>query len=246
MSEPKRRIVSLYWDNIDPKMVAAQARVFRHLGYEIEQTCRTGLEHGVFLDEVMAGLGEDDLLLTVDIDCFPTNAAIVERAFAAAASGGLLGCSQVANHIDPTRIFTAPMFLALSRRTWDRLGRPSFRADAEGDVAQRVHDVAVAQGLKVEHLAPWACVIPKWNMAGVILFGIGTFYRGGVFHLYESRVQSPYAFILHTVADDVVAGRETDVLALTRRAMTLYPFEPLITKWRKLSRPARRRPRVDA
>ncbi|HQT47568.1 MAG TPA: hypothetical protein PLY97_10140 [Acidocella sp.] len=226
----KRHIVALHWDNIDPRMVATQAEVFRHLGYTITQTCLNKLSHGVFLDRTLAEMGEDDLVLCMDIDCFPTNREIVEHAFDVAEAGGLIGCAQVSMHIDPMRIFTAPCFLALSRRTWDGLGRPSFRPDAKGDVGQGVHDAALAAGVKVEYIRPWACALPKWNLANHMFYGIGTFYRGGVFHLYESR-NSPYAFLFYAVAEDVLAGRETDILALCRKTMKLYAFERPITKW---------------
>ena len=229
-SPAHRRIVTLYWENIDRRMVRTQADVFRHLGYDIEQTCETGLNHGIFLDRIMAGLKDDDIMLCVDIDCFPTNSAIVEQAFAAAGAGRLIGCSQVSAHIDPNRIFTAPMFLAISKRLWLRLGCPSFCATQTGDIAQTVHDRAAAAGVGIDYLAPWACLIPKWSLAGQALYGVGTFYRGGIFHLFESRT-SPFTFAFYAVAEDVLAGRETDVLALAQRAMRLYPLAGLLTRW---------------
>jgi hypothetical protein len=227
--------VALYWDNIDPKLVTAQAKVFGKFGYQIEQICKTGLQHGDFLDGIMAELTEDETVLCMDIDCFPTNREIVERAFLAAENGGLLGCAQVASHVDPLRIYTAPAFLALSARTWRALGRPSFKAHANGDVGQTVHDVAVAAGVRVEYLYPWACVIPKWTLADQALFGSGTFFQGGVFHLFESRA-SLYAFVAHQVADDVLAGRDTDVIALCQRAMRRQPFEPMFARWTKFKK----------
>ena len=35
------RIVSLYWDNIDPRVVKAQSEVFAHFGFIIDQRERT-------------------------------------------------------------------------------------------------------------------------------------------------------------------------------------------------------------
>ena len=96
------RIVSMYWDNIDRRVVDAQRRVFEHFGFSIDQQERTGWGHGAFLDEYMAGLGEDDVVLLMDIDCFPLNREIVDKAFAAAREGRLFGCAQSSNHIDPT------------------------------------------------------------------------------------------------------------------------------------------------
>ena len=50
------RIVALYWDNIDPRIVAAQREVFAHFGYAVDQRERTGVGHGDFLDAYMAEL----------------------------------------------------------------------------------------------------------------------------------------------------------------------------------------------
>lgn len=235
MISSNRRIVTLYWENIAPRLVKTQAQVFAHLGYKIDQICKTGADHGDFLDGIIAELGEDDTLLCVDIDCFPTNAAVVEHAFAFAEAGGLIGCSQVTAHIDPDRIFTAPMFLCLTKRLWRQLGSPSFHGSATADVAQNLHDIAVKSGVKIEYLDPYACVIPKWNLAGKALFGVGTFYRGGVFHLYESR-KSPYTFVLYAVAEDILANRQTDILALCHRAMRIYPFDRMLTRLNRIFR----------
>ncbi|MDE8346150.1 MAG: hypothetical protein POH28_08285 [Acidocella sp.] len=175
----KRHNVALHWDNIDPRMVYTQAEVFRHLGYVITQTCQNGLSHGAFLDRTFATMSEDDLVRCMDIDCLPTNSDIVEHAFAVAEAGGLIGCAQVSMHIDPMRIFTAPCFLALSRRSWDALGRPSFCPDTRGDVGQVVHDAALAAGIEVEYIRPWVCALPKWNLADQTFLVLAHFTRVG-------------------------------------------------------------------
>ena len=72
------RIVSLYWDNIDPRVVEAQREVFAHFGLSIDQRERTGTNHGDFLDAFMAEIAEDDVALLMDIDCFPLNRDIVD------------------------------------------------------------------------------------------------------------------------------------------------------------------------
>ncbi|MDE3174643.1 MAG: hypothetical protein KGM15_00850 [Pseudomonadota bacterium] len=212
------RIVALYWDNIDPRIVKAQAEVFAHFGYAIDQRERTGLNHGDFLDAYMAELGADDVALLMDIDCFPLNREIVERAFAAARAGGIFGCAQSAGHIDPDRLYVAPMFMAIAKRTWEALGRPSFKPDAQNDVAQRLNDAARERGVTIEMLNPFGAVVPKWRLGDVGFYGVGTFYRGGVFHLFESR-WTPFAFLLFEVADAVLHDRPIDHAALMARAL---------------------------
>jgi len=229
------RIVSPYWDNIDPRVVRAQRDVFAHFGLAIDQRERTGIDHGDFLDGYLAEIGEDDVALLMDIDCFPLNREIVDRAFAAARAGRIFGCAQSTNHIDPDRVFVAPMFMAIARRTWNALGRPSFRPDARNDVAQRLNEIAVAAGILVERLDPWGCIVPKWRLADIGLYGIGTFYRGGVFHLFESR-WTPFGFILFDVAEAVVNDRPIDYLALMQKAAPQrgnQRWARRFTRWRK-------------
>ncbi len=235
LAEFKFRIVTLYWGNISPKLVDAQARVFKHLGLPIEQHLQTGLEHGVFLQGVIDSLADDEIMLCVDIDCFPTTIDIVLHALEVARSGGLIGTAQVSEHIDKARMFTSPVFMAISKALWLSLGRPSFLADKTGDVAQHVHDAALKAGTKIEYLMPFASLVPRWSLPDQTPYGTGTFYRGGIFHLYESRV-SPYSFALFAVAEDVIAGRKTDIVALSRRVMARYPVSFLLTKWNRAKR----------
>jgi hypothetical protein len=229
------RIVSLYWDNIDPRVVKAQREVFAHFGLSIDQRERTKTDHGDFLDGFMAEIGEDDVALLVDVDCFPLNREIVDRAFAAARAGRTFGCAQSSGHVDSDRAYVAPMFMAISRRTWDKIGRPSFRPDASHDVAQRVNEVATAAGVEVEMLYPWGCIVPKWRLGEIALYGIGTFYRGGVFHLFESR-KTPFSYILYDVAEAVLNDRPVDYVDLMNKAMPLRGSERWarrFTRWRK-------------
>jgi hypothetical protein len=229
------RIVSLYWDNIDPRLIRTQRDVFAHFGFDIDQRERTGTNHGDFLDGYMTEIAEDDIALLMDIDCFPLNRGIVDRAFAAARAGRIFGCAQSTSHVDPDRLFVAPTFMAISRRTWDGLGRPSFRPDATNDVAQRLNELATAAGVDTEMLYPWGCIVPKWRLAEIALYGIGTFYRGGVFHLFESR-KTPFSFILYDVAAAVLNDRPVDYLALMEKALPQrgnQRWARRLTRWRK-------------
>jgi hypothetical protein len=229
------RIVSLYWDNIDPRLIRTQRDVFAHFGFDIDQRERTGTNHGDFLDAFMAEIAEDDVALLMDIDCFPLNLEIVDRAFAAARAGRIFGCAQSTSHVDPDRLFVAPTFMAISRRTWDGLGRPSFRPDATNDVAQRLNELATAAGIDTEMLYPWGCIVPKWRLGEIALYGIGTFYLGGVFHLFESR-KTPFSFILYDVAEAVLNDRPVDYLDLMEKALPQrgnQRWARRLTRWRK-------------
>ena len=77
--------------------------------------------------------------------------------------------------------------------------------------------------------------MPNWRLGDVGLYGVGTFYRGGVFHLFESR-STPFAFILFDVAEAVLADREIDYSALMKRALNTrgdQKWARRFARWRK-------------
>lgn len=213
-----RRIVSMYWNNIDPAVIEGQRRVFAKLGHPIAQIDATGMAHGVWIDGVLAGAQPDDVFLFVDIDAFPLSAAVIERAFAAAEAGRVFGVAQTANHLsDPNFLYAGPAFMCLSRRCWETIGRPSATVDATHDVAMRIGKAAVAHGVAMELLYPNFAVIPRWRLGGKGVTGYGTFYgEGSVFHLFEARRTNRAGLrqIFDHVVARVVAGEEIDYVAL--------------------------------
>ncbi|MGE0743862.1 MAG: hypothetical protein AB7K86_01390 [Rhodospirillales bacterium] len=213
-----RHIRTMFWDNVDARMVAAQAAAVAALGGALRQDRATGTPHAAWLDRTLADLGPDDTVLLLDIDCLPLDRAVIERAFAVAEAGGVFGVAQVANHLDASLIYAAPSFLAVARRTWDALGRPPFAADAQYDVGARLTAAARAAGVAVELLYPTFTLVPRWHLGGRGCYGIGTFYEGSVFHLFQSRHAAAYAEAFDTVARCVADGRPIDYLALHARA----------------------------
>ncbi len=213
-----RRIVSMHWNNIDPTVVAGQRRVFKKLGYEVAQIDATGTAHGAWIDSVLAAAQPDDVLLFVDIDAFPLNKAVVERAFAAAEAGMIFGAAQTANHL-PERdlIYAGPAFTCISRRCWETIGKPSATVDATNDVGMRIGREAIAHGVTMELLFPNFVAIPRWRLGGKGVAGYGTFYgKGDVFHLFEARRTNRAGLrqIFDYVVDRVVVGEEIDYVAL--------------------------------
>ncbi|MBM3487595.1 MAG: hypothetical protein FJX67_13345 [Alphaproteobacteria bacterium] len=213
-----RHIRAMYWSNIAPRMLDGQAAALAALGYTLRQDEATGTAHDAWIETTLAALGPDDTILLLDIDCIPLNRAVVERAFAAAEAGALFGVAQAANHLDAGFIYDAPAFLALARRTWEMLGWPSFAADARFNVGARLSAAAQAAGVAVELLWPSFTLVPRWPLAERGCYGIGTFYDGSVFHLFQSRHETAYAEAFDTVARAVAEDRPIDYLALHARA----------------------------
>lgn len=217
-----RSIKSMHWSNIDPAMRAAQRAAFSALGYDVEQHDATGTAHGAWMDGVLDDLADDDVVLFVDIDCVAMTADVIERAFASAAQGHIFGAAQTANYL-PNRhfIYAGPMFLCIAKSTWTRLGRPSLLSGPEHDVGMRLSDVAKSQGVPLDLIMPSFVCRPRWPLADQACFGIGTFYAGAVFHLFESRGNKGFGQAFEYVAGCVAAGKPVDYVGLHARMNSL-------------------------
>jgi hypothetical protein len=216
-----RTIRSMYHNNIDHRLRTTQAEVLAALGYPLVQDDATGVAHGQWLTETLAKLGPDEVILFLDIDCIPLEREIVEQALQAAEAGHVFGAAQAANHLDPNFIYAAPMFLAVSRRTWERLARPSLVVDSDFDSGGRLTAAARAAGVAVDLVWPSFTLHPRWLLGNRGCYGIGTFYDGRVFHLFRSRKADGHVAAFVEVGRSVVDGRPIDYLGLYRRSHSL-------------------------
>jgi hypothetical protein len=144
------------------------------------------------MDNVLAN-STADVVGFLDIDCVPTNDTIVPYAARyAAESESFIGIAQASNHIPPkSHIFAAPAFFFIWRETWDRLGRPTFSETPHGDVAENVSYAAEMAGLRYRTLFPTHYTRTPaegiWHLHTYGVYGIGTVFEGGVYHLYQGR-----------------------------------------------------------
>ncbi|MCR8726831.1 hypothetical protein [Frigidibacter sp. ROC022] len=227
---PRPEVHSLYWANVDPRLLAAQRAVFEHLGIPLQQHLRDRMPHGVWMDEILAQEPEG-IVVFCDIDAVPLRAGPFDRLVARARAGRIAGLAQSCNHLgNPRHIYAAPMFLALDRGIWRRLGSPSMAADSEHDAGQRLCIAAEARGVPVETVLPSSCLITIWPLADKRLYGIGTFYgENDFFHLYQSRKRRFLQAFLQ-VCEDVCADRPPD---MARYLLTVRPKSRLPKPLRK-------------
>jgi len=217
----KVKIISMYWNNISSDLIKKQQEVFSSLGLRIYQFERTGERHGFFLDKQLEQASKSDVLVFVDIDCFPTNRKIFDQAINFAKLGGIFGCSQVASHLNnPYHKYVGPMFHAIKKDTWLKIGSPSYDSDANNDVGQNVTRQAQKYNIKMKLLKPIYSLLPRWRHGNDLPFGIGTFYKGGIFHLFATRKGS-YNKIFMLVADMIIKSVDIDYLFLTNEAQKL-------------------------
>jgi hypothetical protein len=181
-------IYSLYWDNVDPTVVAAQKSVGDALQLRINQHRIHGIDHGEWIDWVVGRMEEIDVFLFLDIDCIPLTHAKVLEGVQLASSGALFGAEGAANHLDPTRSYAGPWYVYINRRAWTQLGKPSAKATPYGDVCQLWTDTWRRHGVAVQLLAPTHCLIPKWDLPGrKLAYGTATTYGEHCFHMFEGR-----------------------------------------------------------
>jgi hypothetical protein len=210
MSLPPVQIHSLYWSNIDPRIVDGQRKVFSHFGIPLVQHHRPGVMHGDWMDELISSAPEDAVLLFADIDSFPTDRRALEWMLQIVASNAIAGVAQCSNHLASKRsIYASPVFLGFQKKTWMELGCPSMRPTSEYDVAQSLTVRAEASNVDVDRSYPYACVQSKWPLAHRGVFGIGTFYDRGYFHLFQSRFRANVD-LFDAVAQDVTQGQPLD------------------------------------
>ncbi|MDY4379657.1 hypothetical protein SOV92_17815 [Pectobacterium brasiliense] len=181
------RIVTLYWDNVDVRLVDAQRKVFEKFGFHIEQQNIHGMDHAVWMTDILDNTPDDSVAIIVDIDCIPLNKNAVEKAISSAHKGHIYGCAQSANHIDYNYVYAAPMFLALTGKTWRGVGRPTLLANTEFDVAGKLTQAAKNSGYSVELVYPTDYAVPKWLLGESHVYGLFTIYDNDYLHLFESR-----------------------------------------------------------
>lgn len=180
---------SYYQRNIPQQIISGQKAVFNKFGIPLEQQQCNGISHGGWMDSIFSNC-TDEIIVISDIDAFPLSREAYLRACAAAAKGAVVGLAQVANHIDPSRVYAGPMFLAVQRSVYESLGRPGMQAGPDHDVGQLLTDRAIAKGIPIHLIWPRAAIEPKWALAGRGVFGIGTFYgEMEFFHLFQSRMK---------------------------------------------------------
>jgi hypothetical protein len=221
-----RHVRALYWKNVDPTIVDLQAKVCASLGVPLVQEEHTGTLHGAWLDATLQALGPDDSILFLDIDCIPLDRDIVERAFAAAEAGRIFGVAHVAMHIDPAFLYPGPMFVALTRATWERIGSPSLLPDAKHDVGGQLMSGAQAHDVPVDMIYPNFVAVPKWPLAGHGATGMATFYDSKVFHLFRSRRDQGYRIAFEHVARCVIENRPIDYIWLHKKLNSLSVIVP--------------------
>ncbi len=182
-------IVSVYMDNIDPEVVRHQRAVLQKFApgsFSLRQT-RTEHTHAAALDEIMHTT-TPDLVLILDIDCVPLREDAIPALALRASQGVLAGCAQRANHIvNDAHLYVGPFCMAMSRKLWQTLGKPSFEPTFRGDVGEEFTYRCQELGQPTHMLWPSSVETPLWDLTDGRRFGLNTVYEDAFLHAFEAR-----------------------------------------------------------
>jgi len=210
---PQIRVHSLYWANISRAILSGQRTVYRTLGIPLVQHLNDQKQHGIWMTEILADAGADDVIVFSDIDAFPLSSAAYRRAVDYASRGGVFGLAQFSGHTETTDLYAGPMFLALRKSIWENMGSPELSDSPSLDAGEIISIRARELGIPVMLVNPCCCINPKWALAHAGVFGIGTFYGElEFFHLFQARADRSIE-LFSKVADDVIEGRTLNFAA---------------------------------
>lgn len=213
-------IVSFFMNNIDMKTVGLQRSVvekFNRSGVKHYQI-QVNLPHGVAMDYFWALNGspteafgdkikqqaDHDAVLFLDIDALPVVDRAIDTYLAYAYEGHLAGNAQSSNHIgDGQHMFAAPSAVAISKETYDKIGRPSAYENPRADVGEEWTHKAREAGIPVDLAMPlcydeapyrydWEPkdAKPYWNLAkGFPNYGVGTTFGDDLGKLFYHQFQ---------------------------------------------------------
>jgi hypothetical protein len=185
-------IHSLHWPSANSVVIENHSKVFKNFGLSVNY-CHEEIPHGYWMTDIL-NKSTTDLVLFVDSDCVPLFKDTVFKVVSLAARlRSFVGPAQATNCI-PNRyhVYAAPSFLAIWRQAWVDLGKPALTESNNADVGQSLSIAAERSNLPYVALYPVGFestpIDGVWRLGNYGYFGIGTYYRLGIYHLFQGRL----------------------------------------------------------
>ena len=191
-------IHTLFWKDSNPIFYEYHSKIMKKFNININYT-NENVNNGKWMNHVM-NRASNDIIGFIDIDCVVTNKKIIYDCLNYVDKNkSIIGISQVSNHISPfTHIFVGPGFFFINKNTWLSIGKPSFGQlkhklknifKTKYDFAEGVCYAFEKKNIKYRALYPlyFDQPHPDYYIHNYGVYGIGTYYHGGIYHLYESR-----------------------------------------------------------
>jgi hypothetical protein len=146
----------------------------------------TELNHSDYLDSKMNS--DFDIIIFFDIDCIPLKPNLYEYLVDQVSDdNSIIGIEQAPNHINHNNIYAGPACFAISKKTFENLGKPSFKLSDKVDTGGEFTISAKKNDVNVKLLNIVSSLNKKWK-CGKKKFGNGTNYDDWIYHQFEVRV----------------------------------------------------------
>ena len=192
-------IHTLYYKNSNPIFFDLHSKIMKKFNVPVQYTNET-INVGLWMDKVMEN-SKSDIVGFIDIDCVVTNHDIINKCLSYVSNKkSMIGIALAANHIFPfTHIYVGPTFCFIDRNTWDKVGKPTFGQlknklkntfKTKYDFAENVCYTFEKKKIRYKALYPmyFDKVHKEYYLHNYGMYGIGTYYEGGIYHLFESRL----------------------------------------------------------
>lgn len=191
----KVAINSLYYKNLDPRIVEASRSVMKKFDIRVNYV-ETDMVHGEFLDMVCNTL-DADVYVFFDADCVPLNRTIFDDCLDyVLKNDSFVGLAQVSNHIQPAHhIFACASFFMITKSCYKFLAT-SFAPNYRSDGSEELSYIAETKLKKYRALYPTKYdKIPygengPWRLGNYGWYGVGTLYENSMYHLFQSRLNT--------------------------------------------------------
>lgn len=199
----------LYWNN-NRQVQEIHKSVMDHFGIPVNYYNLDGMNHWQWIEEVLKS-DPSDIIGFIDVDCVPTNEHIVNKSIEYVTKNNtFIGLAQSANHINNgIRISAVPTFYFISKEFWTAIGSPTYSPTSLGDIGEYVCYLAEKFGYNYKALYPLRYEENshegEWKLGNYGKFGIGTYYSGGIYHLFQSRF-SKYDQIFKKRCHEIIQG----------------------------------------
>ncbi len=178
--------ITYCFHNLNPEVAKYQKKVFDFFKLPLNQFSG-GLSHGRFIDEIINSTNFDAYII-FDIDCIPLKNIIYDYLLIELFKEEcIIGIEQTCNcNTSIGHIYAGPACFAITKNTYEKLGKPSFCENIRSDVAQELTHVCREKNIKTKFLKFGHANNKLWKLDNNRCFGFGSIYENGlIYHQFQ-------------------------------------------------------------
>lgn len=184
---------TLYWANTNSDIVNLHKKIMKKFDIDVHYT-EKNIHHGQWIDEILEQT-KNDAVIFMDIDCFPLSKDVIDETVSLLENDYMVGNAQVTNCIKAKHdLFCAPSYLGITKKYYEKIGKPSAVNNGRSDIAQELTRAAIDREMRLKMYFPTSFQsVPQggiWRLSGYGYYGIGTIFDNKTYHLFQTRFQN--------------------------------------------------------